>query len=182
MGEDELPEPKYPAYSSDMRDHYDTMRGALRELTLENLKSAGNLIDISMRLVSAKKVDAKTGFRTAYVTTRKILGGKSDLHENRFYVMIRDLKAKDEVPDLTKGLAVRYIKTRPNLEPISQGLYTLPRDTRFAEDQYLESLKSKDQDWEIVEELAQDLKTNYEVYRSRMYIEEDQYETVNHVR
>jgi hypothetical protein len=129
-----------------------------------------------MKIVSTKKVDKETGFRTAFVTTRKIIDGNADPNGNRFYVMIRDLKAVDEFSGSSRGLAVRYIKTGPNLEPISKGLWRLPRDSKFAEDPYLESLKSKNQDWQIVDELAQDLRTNHNTYKSRIFIDKDQYE------
>lgn len=159
---------------------YDAILSTQRELSPENIKSAGDLIEISMQILKLQEIDKKNGFKSAFIMTRKITGNnfltrKVDANGNRFYVLIRDLKAGDEFSDNTKGLIVDYKKVGPNLEPISEGMWSLPRDRRFAEDRYLWDMKDKKEDWKIVDELVQDLKVNEKVYKKAMFIEEELY-------
>jgi hypothetical protein len=151
------------------------------ELTPANLKSAGDLIETSMQILRNVPIDQKTGFRTVYTMTSKITGSnflnrKVDANGSRFYVKISDVKPKDPLLSNQKdGLIVEYKKVGPNLEPIAEGMWTLPRDRRFAEDRYLLSLRDKDKDWSLVAELTNDLKMNAKVYKKAMLIDEATY-------
>jgi hypothetical protein len=157
-----------------------------RNLTPEELQTVSDLVDVSMQLLKGKKIDKQTGFKTAYVMTRKVTGNnwldrKADPSGSRFYIMLRDLKAGDKYANLTDGLIISFIKTGPNLQPISRRTWSLPRDRSFVEDKNLDvALTSKRQDWEIVRELTEDLKANNKLYKSEMSIEENSYEKVRH--
>lgn len=178
MGEDESLERKHLHDQSERVKDYDAIRSTKRQLSGENLKSASDLIDISVQLLKETKADEKTGFRTQYVMTRKNVGTnffnrKEDPNGNRLYVMVRDLNKLGM--DQTEGLIVEYAKLSPTQEIISRGHWTLPRSGHLAQEQFLWDLKSKDQDWEIIDELTSSLKNNLEIYGKRMYIEEDEY-------
>lgn len=169
-------EPSHPR--ADQLMDYDAILSTRRELTPENLASVGDLIDVSMQILQSESIDKKTGFKTSYLMTRKITGGnffnrRVNSNGNRFYVMVRDLTAGNEFADKTDGLIVEYIKTGPNLEPISDGMWSLPKSRDFTkDDRYLSSVSDKNEDWALIVELTNDLKVNHKVYKKAMRIEE----------
>lgn len=163
---------------------YDSVLKSRIELSSENRKTAAKLIDASMNILKYQKTDPKTGFRTAYIMTRKIIGDnfltrKVDTSKPRFYVMIRDLKAADEFSSKKEGLVINFKKTGINLEPMGEDMFTLPRDSRFTDidaDLHLSSLAGKGQNWDLVNELVQDLQSNSKFRRKDMLIEKELYE------
>ncbi|MBL7036543.1 hypothetical protein ISR94_01670 [Candidatus Microgenomates bacterium] len=158
---------------------YDAILSTRRELTPENLTSIGDLIDVSMEILQEEGTDKKTGFRTAYLMTRKITSSnffnkKSVAGGNRFYVMIRDLKAGNEFANKIDGLIIHCKKVGHNLEPISEEQWSLPRSRQFTKnDRYLSSVSGKDEDWKLIDELTNDLKVNKKVYKKAINIEKD---------
>lgn len=157
---------------------YDAILRTQRELTPENFATAAKLVDLSMAIVKQQKPDPKTGFKTAYLMTRKITGTnflnrKVDSNGNRFYVMVRDFNGP--YMDNTKGLIVSYTKTGPDLEQISHGQWELPRSSELVNDQYLNSMRSKNEDWSVINELVSDLEANSKAYKKGMLIDEETY-------
>jgi hypothetical protein len=167
---------------SDQMMDYDAILSTQRELTPENLKTAADLVDTAMKVLEGSKTDEKTGFKTAYVMTRKITGTnflnkKVDTSQPRFYIMIRDLDAdgndlKTANKGYTWGLIVHFKKTGPNLEPISEQSISLPRDGDLAKDEHLWDLRDKKQDWDVIQELTTDLKQNLKLNKGGMYIDQ----------
>jgi hypothetical protein len=181
MGENESSKSEDPQHHSGVMGYDEALRSK-RELTPENLDTAADLIDVSMQILKSAKIDGKTGIRTAFVMTRKMTGSnflnrQSDPNGDRFYVKIIDLKAGDKFPNLTKDLIIHYRKTHPGLAPISEDSWNLPRDKKFAKDTYLWDLRGGKLDWTVINELTQDLKTNYKFHKRSMFITEEQYES-----
>jgi hypothetical protein len=184
MSEDGLPENEKNSIS-DFKAHMEYVASTQRELTPENLQVTAELVDTSMKVLGGMKIDEKTGFKTAYVMTRKITGTnffnkRIDTSQPRFYVMIRDLDADSRqlrtVNDgYAWGLIIEYKKTGPNLEPMGEGTLSLPRSGDLVQDQYLGDLRSKNQDWKIIQELTTDLKQNLKLNKGGMNIEEKLY-------
>lgn len=181
MSEDgHTPESEWPR--ADQMMDYDAILSTQRELTPANLTVVKELVDSAMKVLEGRPIDKKTGFRTAYLMTRRVSGTnflnkKVDTSQPRFYVMIRDLDADGRQlrtvnEGFTWGLVVHFKKTGPNLEPIDEQSFSLPRSGQLAEEQFLWDLSGKDQNWDVIQELTSDLKQNLKLNKSGMYIDE----------
>jgi len=154
----------------------ETILNAQTELTNENLKTLGDLIDISMKIVKTRKVDEERTYRTACLMTRATTGGELDSSGNRFYVKITALEVRNEFPfpDETQGLFIEFIQTGANLEFVNEGWLSLPRNKRFA-DRYL---PDENVDWNVLGELTRDLEDTHNAYGDDMFIKNIRYEWI----
>ncbi len=169
---------RHPPRPDQMMDK-DAFIKTKRELTPENLESATRLIKIAIKLTQPQKPDEKTGFKTVYLITKKITGTnilnrKVDPNGEKFIVMIRDFNKPRS--DNTDGLFISYKKVGINRKSINSDSWTLPRSHLLANNQYLSSLKGKGEDWSLIDELVNELETNFKFNKKSMFTEKDIYE------
>lgn len=180
----EIKKASAPTPSMDFEAVYASGLKDRRELSEDELKTAGELIDTARQMLYLGKLD-KNNSKVAYVMTQKFIGDPSqrkvDPKGNRFYVEVKNFNATDPFADQSRSLHVRFLRTDPDSVVLEEDGWTLPLSKGFIgrdNGLYIRSLERKSTDWGTVREMVQDLRSNLRVYGQKMAISEEVFKAV----